>query len=447
MRNEIRRVYSMPKQKLQKNYKLKTKQIKPELPGGFRDYGPREAIARTRMIATIRRVFESFGFDPMETPAVERTEVLTGGERNSKKIIFNVRGSKDLSIQAGKKSDTSLRFDLTVPLARFLAANPGIPKPFKRYQIGNVWRGERQQAGRYREFLQMDFDIIGTTSLDADAEIIRVMYEVMQALDIENFFIKMNNKAEAMELLNSIGVSGERAIKTLVAIDKKDKLDSRAWEKEVKNASGLGASTLKEYLWKISGENMLETTQTRTLRAKAEQLGVPQKYLIYDASLVRGLGYYTGSIFEAVLTDFPSIGTVMGGGRFDGLTKKFSPESLPAVGVSIGIDRLFAALEKLRGFPQKETVVDILVMNLLNDASAYQEFEDMLRSAGMNVALYIGDDKAFQAQLAYAVKKGIPYVLIYGDREKEKGTVTIKNLKTREQKEMPKEKISRYFAK
>lgn len=425
--------------KREKRQPKKSKRIKPKLPGGFRDYGPREAIARQKIISTVRTTFERFGFDPMETPAVERTEILTGGEAESQKIIFNVRGSRE------KKFDTSLRFDLTVPLARFMGANPEIPRPFKRYQIGNVWRGESAQAGRYREFLQADIDIVGTKSLDADAEIVQVTYETLRALGVENFYIKMNNKNEALALLHSAGISKNRETATLIAVDKKDKLRAAAWEAEVKKASGLDKDALRQYLWKISGENMPEATEVRALREKTEQLGVPQKYLVYDASLVRGLGYYTGSIFEAVLTDLPSLGTVAGGGRYDGLIGRFSRDPIPAVGVSIGIDRLFAALEKLGKLPKQQTSTQVLILNLAGNLKTYNRFRQSLQAEGIKTSLYLGDDKTFQAQLAYAVKKEIPFVLVYGEKEEQRNVVAIKNLHTREQKEIPKENIAAYF--
>lgn len=424
--------------------KGKNKKIKPELPGGFRDYGPRDAIARQRILETIRKVFEDFGFEPMETPAVERTEILVGGESESSKIIFNVKGSRDT--KAKGQSDTSLRFDLTVPLARFLSANPEIPKPFKRYQIGSVWRGESSQAGRYREFMQADIDIVGSKSLDADAEVIQVMYKTLRALGIENFFIRINNKREAVELLKTIGVPASKQQATLIALDKKDKLIPAQWEAEVKKASGLKGDTLKQYLWKISGENNLEATEVRTLRERAEALGVPQKYLIYDASLVRGLGYYTGAIFEAVLNGVPGFGSIGGGGRYDGLTARFSRETLPAVGVSFGIDRIFAALDQLGKIKNKTTNTKVLVMNLSEALKKeYFAITRILREKNINTVFYLGDDTAFQAQLAYAVKKEIPYLVIYGDREKEKNTVTIKNMVTREQREVPKEKLLEFF--
>src|SRR3989344_4451464 len=410
--------------------------INPALPGGFRDALPEDMIAKQKMIDTIRGIFERFGFDPMETPAVEKKDVLLGGDDESEKIIFEVQGSKE------KKSDTALRFDLTVPLVRVLAANPEIPKPFKRYQIGKVWRGERQQAGRYREFLQMDVDTVGTTSLDADAEIIQVIYETLKALGVDKFVIRINDKRDVLRRLIEFGIPKERERRTLIAVDKKDKMSPEEWEIAVSEASGIGLDKTKEYLWKISGENGLEESATNGLRRKAEKLGVPQSYLIYDASLVRGFGYYTGAIFEAVLTEMPEIGSVFGGGRFDGLTARFSTQSLPAVGASIGVDRLFAALERLGKMKKQKTLTEVLVFDLGSAfEDKYTEFLSILRQAGVCATKYLGEDKAFQAQLAYAVKQEIPYALIYGDKEKDRNVVQLKNLQLNTQQEIAIEKL------
>lgn len=414
--------------------------INPELPGGFRDALPEDAIAKEAMIETVKTVYERFGFDPMQTSAIERTEVLVGSEGESAKIIFNVKGSRDesddesdLPAQAG----TSLRFDLTIPLARVLASNTDIPKPFKRYQIGKVWRGERQQAGRYREFIQADIDIIGVKNLDADAEVIQVIYETLKALKIDNFSIKLNNKAEAFQLMADAGIPEEKRIQTAVTVDKKEKLTAEDWEKEVAEVSGLAEEKAKEYLWKISGENNLESTEVKELREKCEALGIPQSYLIYDASLMRGLGYYTGSIFEAVLGDLPGFGTVFGGGRYDGLTSRFSTQSIPAVGASLGVDRLYTALEKLGELKKKQTLTQVLILDMGEQfRKEYAGIAQYLRKEGINTAIYLGDDKTFQNQLAYAVKKEIPLVMIYGDKEAAKNCVAIKDLKAGTQEEV-----------
>ncbi|OHA04216.1 MAG: histidine--tRNA ligase, partial [Candidatus Sungbacteria bacterium RIFCSPHIGHO2_02_FULL_52_23] len=404
----------------------KSKRVKPDLPGGFRDYGPADAIAKQGMIDVIRRTFESFGFDPLETSSVQKTEVLTGGEEDSGKIIFNIKGSQE------ETSDTSLRFDLTVPLARFVADNPEIPKPFKRYQIGNVWRGERQQAGRYREFMQADVDIVGVASLDADAEIAAIMYTAFKNLGVEKFIIKYNNRKVLNALPDFAGFPEEKLWAVLRIVDKQDKIGDAGMKKEL--AEELGDAAAEKIIEFIFGGGAASAGRSE-YEAIRSMLGMlapgAEKYFVPDFSLVRGLSYYTGSVFEVTLTDAPEIGSVCGGGRYDDLVAKFTGTKIPAVGVSIGVDRLFAALEKLGCLEKKETLTDALIFQLDEEMkSEYLAMARELRAAGVNTALYLGEDRSFQAQLAYAIKKGIPYAVIYGAGEKEKGMVGIKNLKT-----------------
>ncbi|MBI2122264.1 MAG: histidine--tRNA ligase [Candidatus Sungbacteria bacterium] len=433
--------------------------VKPELGGGFRDYGPEDAILRIRLVEKIKKTFEDFGFDPMETPAVERTEVLLGGEKESGKIIFNVSGSKE------KKSDLSLRFDLTVPLARFLSANPDVPKPFKRYQIGNSWRGESPQAGRYREFMQADLDIAGASSSDADAEIISVIWKTFKNLGISKFLIKINSRKILNGLPQYAGFPEKKLPELLRLIDKKEKIGDAALPKELNKQFKSKASGKIMEVMAISGD-----TKTRLLKIRellkdvpVAQEGVnelieivrnlnasgvlPENWEI-DFSIARGLGYYTGSVFETYLTDAKEFGSVASGGRYDMLTAPFTGQKLPTVGGSIGVDRLYAAFEKLNLLKKKQTTTKVLILNLAEELKKeYLAFAQTLRSANINTSFYLGDDRAFQAQLAYAVKREIPLVLIYGENEDKKGTVTIKNLVTREQKEIPKEKIVEYFRK
>ena len=435
------------------------KKIKPELPGGFRDYGTADAILRQRLIEKVRKTFEDFGFDPMETPAVERTEVLTGGERESEKIIFNVRGSRE------KKSDTSLRFDLTVPLARFVAANPNIPKPFKRYQLGQVWRGESPQAGRYREFLQADVDIVGTSSMDADSEIIALMYQVLINLGLNKFVIKINNRKILDGLPEFAGFPEKKLWDVLRIIDKRDKAGEGAMRKGLaKLLKNKAAEKIYEYL-NIAGDTKTKLIRTRELLKNNQtsyegieeliqiarnlnSLEIPQVNWEIDFSIVRGLGYYTGPVFETTLLGSPELGSIFGGGRYDKLLVPFTGQKIPAVGVSLGIDRLYAILEKLGLLKKKATVTRVLILNTVPELkSELLSLAKTLRMTNINTAFYLGDDRAFQAQLAYALKKEIPYVLIYGENEAKKGTVTIKNLVTREQKEILKGNILQYFKK
>lgn len=441
--------------------------VKPELPGGFRDYGPEQAILRQRLLGKIRKTFEDFGFDPMETPAVERTEVLTGGEKDSDKIIFNVKGSQDKSFSKAqdKQSSISLRFDLTVPLARFVAANPDIPKPFKRYQIGNVWRGESPQAGRYREFLQADIDVVGSSSMDADAEVIMVMNCVFKNLGLSDVRVRLNNRKILNGLPFFAGFPEKKLWDLLRIIDKKDKIGKDAVEKEMRKMfSPKISEKIMEFLaisgdakTKLlaarellkgnmeAGEGVKELAEIiRTLRAS----GVRDDTWEIDFSMVRGLGYYTGPVFEAILTGAPDLGSIAGGGRYDGLLIPFTGQKIPAVGVSFGVDRLLAILEKMGLLKKRGTVTKVLIVNLDPDLKEeYLSLASVLRANNINTVYYIGDDRAFQAQLAYAVKKEIPYVLLYGKNEKAKGIYTVKNLVTREQKEIQKENLLQYFKK
>lgn len=439
--------------------------VKPELPGGFRDYGPTDAILRQRLFSKIRNTFEVFGFEPMETPGIERTKILLGGEAESDKVIFRVTTSRGSETKDIKKEELSLRFDLTIPLARFIAANPEIPKPFKRYQIGKVWRGESPQQGRYREFTQADIDIVGSSSMDADAEIIAVISAVLKNLGINSFIIKINNRKILEALPRFCGFPQKKLISLLRLIDKKEKVGEQKTQKEIlKIFKKKAAEKIFQFL-EISGNKKEKLIQVRKLLKKdtaaeegirelidivngLEVLGVESQNWDIDFSMVRGLGYYTGPIFETILSSASSLGSIFSGGRYDNLVSTFTGEKLPAVGASLGVDRFLAALDSLGLLKKKPTTVKVLILNLDPELkNEYFSFARMLRETNINTALYLGDDRAFQAQLAYAVKKEIPYVLIYGAEEKKKNVVTIKNLSTREQKEISKEKVVEFFRK
>lgn len=452
----------MPNQEKTKKQKPTAagKRIKPDLPAGFRDYGPAEAIAKHGMIDTIRTTFERFGFDPLETSSVQRTEVLTGGEEDSGKIIFNVKGSQeeesDLPAESSAKEGSSLRFDLTVPLARFMAANPDLPKPFKRYQIGTVWRGERPQQGRYREFLQADVDIVGSSLIEADAEIAMIIYTIFKELGINNFVINYNNRKMLDKLPDYAEFSEEKLWEALRIIDKKDKIGIDGVRNELKKTfSEKIADKILEFLMSdfeptLQGEGFQEYGEIASMLSQNTGLdaGRVNKFFKLERTLVRGLSYYTGSVFEVMLPDAPEIGSVCGGGRYDELVSQFTGQKIPAVGVSFGVDRLFAKMEKLETLKKQQTLTQVLILQL--DANLKNEYFAMaqeLRNAGINTALYLGDDTTFQAQLAYALKKEIPYVVIHGANEAKQNIVAIKNLQTREQEKVPRDKLVDYFKK
>ncbi len=432
---------------------IKTKRIDPALPGGFRDYGPAEAIARGNMVETIRKTFESFGFDPLETSAIQRTDVLTGGEGDSGKIIFNVKGSQEEDSDAfspvSAKEGTSLRFDLTVPLARFVAANPDIPKPFKRYQIGTVWRGERQQAGRYREFMQADVDIVGSSSVNADAEIAVIIYTIFKKLDVGRFVISYNNRKILDMLPEFAGFPGDKLWDALRIIDKKDKIGEDGILQELKKIfTKTVADKIVEFLSTIyqrslQGKGFDDYGKIANALCQNTGLADVSEFFKLEPYLVRGLSYYTGSVFEVTLSDAPEIGSVCGGGRYDELVSEFTGQNIPSVGVSVGVDRLFAAMERLGTLKKMQTLTQALVLNLSSESSEdYIKMVKELRDAGINTALYLGDDTSFQGQFFYAVRKEIPFVVIYGEEEKKKGAVAIKNLGTREQKEIKREELA-----
>ena len=450
----------MPREKKAQNKPIQTAKItkkgrvEPMLPGGFRDYGPADAITKQRMTDTIRKTFESFGFDPLETSSVQRTEVLTGGEEDSGKIIYRVIPAQRGEIMSDEEKDeNSLRFDLTVPLARFVAANPDIPKPFKRYQIGNVWRGERQQQGRYREFMQADFDIIGSSSLMADAEIAAVYYTALRNIGLENFTINYNNRVLLDDLPKFAGFPKEKLWNALRIIDKTDKIGIEGVEKEIEKEFNMEiAKRITAFIFDGIGRSGSDNKGGRIYDEISNALDIfgcdYKKYFCFNLWLVRGLSYYTGSVFEVILSDAPELGSIGGGGRYDGLIAEFTGQKIPAVGASIGIDRLFAAMEKLGMAEKKATLTKVLVLNLSSELkSDYLRMVKQLRDAKINTSFYLGDDTSFQAQLSYAVKKEIPYVIIFGDEEKKKGVVAVKNLTTREQEPVLREKLVEFFGK
>jgi len=448
------------------------KTVKPELLGGFRDMLPREAILFQKIVAVIRKVYESFGFVPLETSGMEHWDVLTGGAENVEKSIFTariVRGAEDKNVVDETLDQRyTLRFDLTVPLARVIAAYPDLPKPFKRYQIGRVWRGEKPQAGRFREFYQFDFDTIGSNSILADVEVIQVMYETMYALGIKNFLIRFNTR----KLLNGLAElvnCGERASEMLRIIDKMDKIGmdgilaqlqrmaDNEYDESALAFSAAQAATVQRFL-SIRGDSVEDIiAQLKTLFAgksatgdsgiaeieaivaTLRALGIPETNWCFDLSVARGLDYYTGPVFETVLTDMPKLGSVFSGGRFDGLTNRFMPGSnIPGVGASVGVDRLLVGMQKLGLVTATETVTEALVtiFDQSNDELRKTSLQccTKLRNGGIRTELYLGDDYTLRAQLAYAQKKNIPFVVIIGPDELQQNKVQLKDMAQRQQR-------------
>ncbi len=407
----------------------KNKRIEPVLASGFRDYLPGEMIPRQKMLDTIRAVFERFGFVPLDTPIVEREEILTGGDPEFNKQIFRL--AKRGGGEDGDVSDLALRFDLTVPLARVVAANlSDLGRPFKRYQIGKVFRGERAQMGRYKEFTQCDADIVGSESLMADAEIIALMYSAIKALGVDNFKIRIGDRRVLAKLIAESGSEKAKSPDLDDIFRVIDKLDKFGWAKVTTDLESLGlaktqAAKIKELISdpETSSAEMLQVVNA------LEHLGVPKENYVIDLSIARGLAYYTGMVFETILTDIPEIGSICSGGRYDGLISKFSNENLPAVGASIGVDRLFAALEKLGKLKKQAKIADVLILNFDgSSASTVQQTATQLRNADINTEIYLGKEDTFKGQLAYAVKNEYPVVVIIGPKEIKSGKIQIKDM-------------------
>jgi len=423
--------------------------IEPRLPKGFRDYMPEEEAARQKMFEIIRSVFERFGFLPLDTPAIEHKDTLTGDDSGFDMHIFTA-GIND------NKEKLALRFDLTVPLARVVAEHQNeIQKPFKRYQIGKVWRGENPQAGRYREFVQCDGDIVGTSSIIADAEIISLIYEMLKALGITNFLIRINNRKLLNALVTYVGFSEKQLPAVLRIIDKLDKQGWGSVQKELKEDVSFSEAQIEKVkkfleikslnkeealdiinamLGKESDEGVIEL---RDCRRYLEVFGVPKDAWEFDFSIARGLGYYTGIVFESILKDLPELGSVMSGGRYDNLVSRFSSQTIPATGVSLGIDRLFAGLKKLGYLDTQKSLSKILILNFDEDSEdACIKALQKIRKENISAEIYLGNERAMKGQLAYALKREIPFVLIIGSDERKKGIAQFKDLQERTQKEI-----------
>jgi len=444
--------------------------VSAQTPAGFRDYRPSEVAARHQMLNTIRASYERFGFDPLDTPAVEFLDTLLGPSHaqddESAKMIFETRRLRGRAVAGSEETESlGLRFDLTVPLARYVAAQSGqLPRPFKRYQVGPVWRGERPQKGRFCEFLQFDLDVIGSYDLYTDAEVMWGVHDTLLALGVERFKLRINSRKILNGLPALAGFEEERLVDVIRVLDKLDKVGLKNVLRELgEGEKGLGLSAeavakvkafmelkgdagelLTEVEALCSGEGvMAEGAQDlRQICAYLEAAGVSPERWELDLSIARGLGYYTGAVFETTLLDLPKIGSVCSGGRYDGLVSRFSSDSLPAVGASIGVDRLFVALQELKQVTVTPTCVQVLVTQMEKGRQAdYVSLVARLRRGGFNVSLYQGENTSFKAQMSLATKREIPVVIICGGREFRDGQVAIKDMAARAQHVVPVEEM------
>lgn len=416
------------------------KQIEPRILRGFRDYLPELMIPRERLLDTARRVYRSYGFAPIDTPALEYTDILLGkGGEESDKLMYR------FTDQGGR--DVSMRFDLTVPLARFVAMYIGkLGTPFKRYHLGPVWRGESAGHGRYREFWQCDFDTIGTTSNASDIETALVIHDLMRAIGFERFEVRVNNRLVLNGLLEELGLAGQTAA-LLRALDKLPKIGKDAVCAEMADKAGVGAAQAErvlalagmtgsnadilDRLGREFGSNEKAAEGVRRLRelvAVAGEAGVVEERIRLDLSIARGLDYYTGTIYETFLLDKPDIGSVCSGGRYDDLAGLYTNQKLPGVGASLGLDRLLAAMEEMDLLPRTGTPAPVLVVQFAAARlGAYQKMARALRAAGIGAEVY-PEAKKPGAQFKYADQRGFKLALIAGPDEFTRGVWKLKNL-------------------
>ncbi len=418
----------------------KTERITPRTLKGFRDYLPETMIPRERLMDTAKQVYRSFGFAPIETPALEYLEILTGkgsDETDKQLYRFQDHGGRDVG----------LRFDLTVPLARFAAQHAqGLGLPFKRYHIGTVWRGENTQRGRYREFMQCDFDTIGTTSVASDIETVLVVATLLRAIGFERFTIRVNHRGILNGLLEKSGLA-DKSTEVLRALDKLAKQGEEKVRAELAETAEANPEQIDQLMAfaSIQGENesilgsvssLIEGNETgqaaverlRTVLSGLAASGVDQKVIQLDPSIARGLDYYTGIVLETTLNDLPEIGSVASGGRYDNLADLYTKQELPGIGASLGLDRLLAAMESLNMLPEAKTPADVLVAFFAEDRlEEYLRIASQLRQAGIRTELY-PEAKKLGKQLQYADKKGFRVALIAGDEELANNSCQLKNL-------------------
>lgn len=421
---------------------------------GFMELLPEDQILFDRIKGTIQTVYEQFGFFPLDTPAIERAEVLmakAGGE-TEKQIYSFSKGDNQLA----------LRFDLTVPLARYVSEHVNeITFPFRRYHIAKVYRGESPQKGRYREFYQCDIDIIGNGSLSLmnDAEIPSVIYTVFSKLGFGQFVIKISNRKLITGLLSSLGIEN-LSVDVMRIIDKIDKVGKEAITEmlveasvptdailtifkfiEIKGSNNEVLSALDEL--NIDNDNFKQgLADLKEVISSIEKLGVPNENYQIDLSIARGLDYYTGTVYETTLVDYPQIGSICSGGRYDNLAEKYTDKKLPGVGISIGLTRLFSQLKDagvIKSGPK--TTSKVLVIPLISDMSIPLQIATTLRSQNIPTEIYLEDEK-MKDKLSYANKLGIPYVILIGEDEIKAGKYALKNMLSGEQKELSIEEIS-----
>jgi histidyl-tRNA synthetase len=416
---------------------------------GFRDYLPQAMIPRERLIETARRVYRSYGYSPIDTPALEYLDILMGkGSDETDKLLYRFQDHGGRSV--------GMRFDLTVPLARFVAQHINeLGTPFKRYHIGAVWRGENTGLGRYREFMQCDFDTIGTRSLASDVETALVIHDLMVAIGFQRFRIHINNRKVLTGLLERVGLE-EKAVPVLRALDKLGKIGPEKVAAEMTATAGANKAqcdkilevamvvgTNQEILDKLGSlltgsetgkQGVLELAE---LGANVRAVGVPTERMRLDVGIARGLDYYTGMIYETYLDDLPKLGSVCSGGRYDNLASLYTRQELPGVGASLGLDRLLSGMEELGMLAQVSTPAEVFVPCFAAEHLAgYLRLAAQVRRAGFGVEVY-PEAKKLGQQLKYADRKGFRVALIVGEDEIEQRICQVKDMTSGESKSVP----------
>ena len=427
--------------------------VEPRTLPGFMELLPADQIKFNSLVDKIRKSYEKFGFLPLDTPIIEMADVLlakAGGETEKQIYRFN-KGETDLA----------LRFDLTVPLAKYVCEyNNDISFPFKRYQIGKVYRGERPQKGRYREFYQCDIDIIGDGELSIinDAEMPSVIYTTIKEFGYDNFTIRINNRKLLNGLFAELSLE-EQSVEIMRIIDKLEKIGK---DNVVKCLQDLNVADEKiekilnfieidgetdEKLQKLENLNFTNElflqglTELKEVVKYVRLFGVPDTNFKVDLTIARGLDYYTGTVYETFLNDYRELGSVCSGGRYDNLAEFYTDKKMPGVGVSIGLTRLFSKLSELNILKEKdESISKVLVVSMTDDISRALEVATKIREEEINTDVYL-ENKKIKAKFKYADKLKIPYVAVIGEEEEKNGTVSLKNMETGEQEEMSIEKM------
>lgn len=433
------------------------KKTEPRTLAGFMELMPNEQILFEQIKQTIEKTYQKFGFLPLDTPILELSEVLlakAGGETEKQIYRFD-KGDTDIS----------MRFDLTVPLAKYVAKNYGnLSFPFRRYQIGKVYRGERTQKGRFREFYQCDIDIIGDGELSVinDAELPSVIYTIFKELGFDDFTIRINNRKILNGLFESLNQK-ENATEILRIIDKIEKIGKEAIIEELEKI-GIPSDAINKIMdfIEIEGTTDEKLQKLNELNIKNEEFekgldeltqvvkyvrifGIPEANFKVDLTIARGLDYYTGTVYETFLNQYRELGSVCSGGRYENLAEYYTDKQLPGVGISIGLTRLFYKLNELQLIKaEKKSISEVLIVPMVEDLTVPISIANDLRKSGINTEIFL-NDKKLKAKMKYADKLEIPYVIVIGEDEINSGIVKIKNMKTGEEKETEINKISENF--